>query len=224
MLADAVFQGQPRKLLYFANRNGFFYALDRTSGKFLHAEAYAQQTWARGFDSAGTPIENPAGRPTVEGTLIFPSSQGATNWWSPSYDSRSNTMYVPTREGSDVYKKGPAVVWNLNYLGGNVTIRPSRTFVRALDAGTGKLRWEYPFPPRQPSIVMGGLLSTDGGLVFGGDDSLMVALAADRGNELWRFNTGAGIAAAPVTYLVDGRQQVTLVAGTTVLTFSLDGK
>jgi alcohol dehydrogenase (cytochrome c) len=71
---------------------------------------------------------------------------------------------------------------------------------------------------------MGGLLSTDGGIIFGGDDSLMVALDARVGKELWRFNTGAGIAAAPITYLSDGKQQVTLVAGMTVLTFSLDGK
>jgi alcohol dehydrogenase (cytochrome c) len=96
--------------------------------------------------------------------------------------------------------------------------------VRALDAANGHLRWEYRFPPRQSSIVMGGLLSTDGGLVFGGDDLLMVALDSRAGKELWRFNTGAGIAAAPITYLSDGKQQVTLVAGMTVLTFSLDGK
>ena len=78
--------------------------------------------------------------------------------------------------------------------------------MRALDAGNGHLRWEYRFPPRQSSIVMGGLISTDGGLVFGGDDSLIVARDARAGKELCRFNTGAGIAAAPITYLSDGKQ------------------
>src|SRR5436189_1357791 len=94
---------------------------------------------------------------------------------------------------------------------------PSWTAVRALDGATGHLRWEYRFPPREPSIVMGGLLSTGGGLVFGGDDSNMVALDAIQGTELWHFNTGVGIAAAPITYLVDKEQQITLVAGMNVL-------
>jgi alcohol dehydrogenase (cytochrome c) len=225
VLADAMFDGQRRKLLYFANRNGFFYALDRTTGKFLHAEAFAKQTWNAGFDAAGKPIEKTDGRPTSGGTTIYPNSQGATNWWSPSYDAASNTMFVPAMEGSDVYKKGPPVTLAYgNYLGGIATFRPTWTAVRALDAATGHLRWEYRFPPRQPSIVMGGLLSTDGGIIFGGDDALMVGLSARDGKELWRFNTGSGIAAAPITYMADGKQQVTLVAGMTVLTFSLDGK
>jgi alcohol dehydrogenase (cytochrome c) len=225
VLADALFQGQRRKLMYFANRNGFFYILDRTTGKFLHAEAFAKQTWASGFDSAGAPIQTPEGHPTVEGAVVFPNSQGATNWWSPSYDAASNTFYVPAMEGSDVYKKGVVNPDdNGGYLASRATFGPTWTAVRALDATTGRLRWEYRFPPRQPSIVMGGLLSTDGGLVFGGDDSLLVALESRQGKELWRFNTGTKVMAAPITYLVDGRQNVTLVAGMTVLTFALDGK
>jgi alcohol dehydrogenase (cytochrome c) len=225
VLADAIYQGQPRKLMYFAGRNGFFYTLDRTNGKFLGAEAYAKQTWNAGFDAAGVPIERPEGRPSPQGSMIYPNSQGATNWWSPSYDPGSKTMYVPTMEGSDVYQKGPAITLPYgNYLGGFVTFRPTWTAVRALDAATGHLRWEYRFPPRERSIVMGGLLSTDGGLVFGGDYSVFVALESTKGKELWRFNTGTQIAAAPITYLVDGKQQVTLVAGMTVLSFSLDGR
>jgi alcohol dehydrogenase (cytochrome c) len=225
VLAYATYEGQPRKLLYFANRNGFFYALDRVTGKFLHAEAFARQTWNAGFDPSGVPIERPGGRPTDGGTTIFPNSQGATNWWSPTYSAASNTFYVPTMEGSDVYKKGPPVTLDYgNYLGGIATFGPTWTAVRALDAATGHVRWEYRFPPRASSIVMGGLLSTDGGLIFGGDDQHMVALDARSGKELWSFNTGAGIAAAPVTYLVDRTQQVTLVAGATVVTFAVDQK
>jgi alcohol dehydrogenase (cytochrome c) len=223
VLADSMYQGQMRKLMYFANRNGFFYVLDRVTGKFLHAAAYAKQTWNAGFDPNGVPIEKDGARPTIEGATIFPNSQGATNWWSSSYDQSSNTFFVPTMEGSDVYKKGPAVTLDYgNYLGGMATFRPTWTAVRALDGATGRLRWQYRFPPREKSIVMGGLLSTDGGLVLGGDDSNMVALDAISGKELWHFDTGVGIAAAPVTYLADGKQQVTLVAGLTVLTFSLD--
>jgi alcohol dehydrogenase (cytochrome c) len=223
VLADAVFQGQKRKLMYFANRNGFYYVLDRTNGKFLTAEAFAKQTWASGFDSDGVPIQTPEGHPTVQGAVIFPNSQGATNWWSPSYEQASNTFFVPAMEGSDVYKKGAAIMADYGgYLASNATFRPTWTAIRALDAATGHLRWEYRFPPRQPSIVMGGLLSTDGGLLFGGDDSLLVALDSGQGKELWRFNTGTKVMAAPITYLVDGRQYVTLTAGMTVLTFALD--
>jgi len=225
VLADAVFQGQMRKLMYFANRNGFYYVLDRTDGKFLSAEAFAKQTWASGFDSAGVPIETPEGHPTVQGAVIYPNSQGATNWWSPTYDHASNTFYVPAMEGSDIYKKGaPITTDNGDYLASKATFRPTWTAVRALDAATGHLRWEYRFPPRQPSIVMGGLLSTDGGLVFAGDDTLLIALDSAQGKELWRFNTGTKVMAAPITYQVDGRQYVTLTAGMTVLTFALDTK
>jgi len=225
ILADAMFDGHPRKLLYFADRNGFFYTLDRVNGQFLHAEAFAKQTWNAGFSSSGVPIERPDGRPTDGGTTIFPNSQGATNWWAPSYNPSSNTVYVPTMEGSDVYTKGPAVTLNYgNYLGGVATFGPTWTAIRAVDGGTGRLRWTYRFPPRESSIVMGGLLSTDGGLVLGGDDQHVVALNAAGGKELWNFNTGVGIAAAPITYLADGKQQVTLVAGAAVLTFTLDGK
>ena len=225
VLADVVLQGQPLKLMYFANRNGFFYILDRTTGKFLHAEAFAKQTWAAGFDPEGVPIQTAEGHPTVEGAVVSPNSQGATNWWSPSYDQASNTFYVPAMEGSDVYKKGVPITGDYGgYLASRATFRPTWTAVRALDAATGRLRWEYRFPPRQPSIVMGGLLSTDGGLVFGGDDSHLVALDSSQGEELWRFNAGTKVMAAPITYLVDGRQYVTLTAGMTVLTFALEPK
>jgi alcohol dehydrogenase (cytochrome c) len=230
ILADAMFDGQPRKLMYWANRNGFYYVLDRTTGRFLRAKAFVKQTWAAGFDSAGVPIQRPEGHPTREGALIFPNVHGGTNWWSPSYDPASNTIYVPTMEGADIYIKGPAIALpDGGYLGGVVGAQdpeiggqPTWTAVRALDASTGQLRWEYRFPPRHPSIVMGGLLSTDGGLVFGGDEALFVGLDARQGRELWRFNVGNDIAAAPITYLVDGRQYITVAAGITILTFALD--
>jgi alcohol dehydrogenase (cytochrome c) len=225
ILADARYRGQRRKLLYFANRNAFFYVLDRTNGKFLGATAFARQTWASGFTPSGAPIETAGGRPTVAGSVIAPNSQGATNWWSPTYDSASNTEYIPVMEGSDMYKKGAVVTADRgDYLGGSITFGTPWTAVRALDAETGHMRWEYKFPPRERSTVMGGLLSTSGGIVFGGDDSHFVALDSRTGKELWRFNAGGGIAAAPITYLAEGHQQVTLLAGMTVLTFSLNGR
>ena len=144
--------------------------------------------------AAGVPIERPEGRPSLQGSSIFPNSQGATNWWSPSYDAGSKTMYVPTMEGSDVYQKGPPITLPYgNYLGGFATFRPTWTAVRALDAATGHLRWEYRFPPRERSIVMGGLLSTDGDLVLGGDYSVFVALESGKGKELFSFWPSNGL-------------------------------
>ena len=95
VLADATFQNQHRKLMYWANRNGFYYVLDRVTGRFLRATAFAKQTWASGFDSLGAPIEVPGARPSREGTMTWPSMVGATNWWSPSYSPATDLFYVP---------------------------------------------------------------------------------------------------------------------------------
>ncbi len=228
VLADALYQGKPRKLMYWANRNAFYYVLDRETGQYLHAQPFAQQTWAVGIDSTGVPIVKPGTDPTTDGTLVAPALHGATNWWSPSYDSASNTMYVPTMEGPGIFTKGaPLRSLDGTYRGSagvDLPGEPSAASVRALDASTGTLRWEYHFPPRRGGPVMGGLLSTNGGLVLGGDQFYLMALDSQNGHELWRFMVGAEISAAPVTYLSDGRQQVTIAAGRAILTFSLDGQ
>ena len=228
ILADAVYNGQPRHLMYWANRNGFYYVLDRETGQFLHAQAFAEQTWAVGIDSAGVPIEIPGQRPTTRGTLTSPAVHGATNWWSPSYDSASSMVFVPTMEGPGMFTRGAPVPSPDGRFMGSAGIddpgRPKWTAVRALDASTGALRWEYRFPPRGTSPLMGGVLSTDGGLVFAGDETRFVGLDARSGLELWHFGVGGQVAAAPITYLSEGRQQVTVTAGGDILTFSLDGR
>ena len=228
VLADAPFNGKPRKLMYWANRNGFYYVLDRETGQFLHAGAFSEQTWALGIDSAGVPIEAPGRRPTTEGTITSPAVHGATNWWSPSYDPGSGTMYVPTMGGSGFFTKGaPVVSPDGSFRGSNgsdESDQPLWTAVRALDASSGALRWEYRFPRHSPIPIMGGLLSTDGGLVFASDLTRFVGLDARTGRELWHFGVGADINAAPISFLSEGRQQVTLAAGRAILTFSLDGR
>lgn len=228
VLADADFKERPRKLMYWANRNAFYYILDRETGEFLHARAYAEQSWAVGIDSKGAPIERPGHRPTAQGTTATPAVYGATNWWSPSYDPGSGTIYVPTMIGSGIFTRGAPVVSPDGSFRGSAGFddpsHPPATAVRALDASTGALRWEYRFPPRGPAAVMGGLLSTDGGLVFAGDQTHFVALDALAGRELWHFGVGGEIAAAPITYLSEGHQHVTLAAGRVVVTFSIDGR
>jgi alcohol dehydrogenase (cytochrome c) len=228
ILADAPFGGEPRKLVYWANRNGFYYVLDRVTGQFLHAKAFVKQTWASGFDSQNQPMEIPEARPTKQGTLAYPSLVGGTNWWSPTFERSSNTVFVPTMDGPGLFFKSMELVLPTGEVDAShataVPGQPPRTSIRALDATTGDLRWQYTFPPRESSYVMGGLLSTEGGLVFGGDQSGFLALDSATGEELWKFNIGTWITAAPITYLSEGRQSVALSSGRTVVAFSLDGR
>ncbi len=225
VLVDGSFRGKPRKLLLWANRNGFYYVLDRTNGRFLLARPFATQTWAEGIDSSGRPTLRAGSQPSAGGTIVSPGT-GATNWWSPSYSPRTGLVYVPVLEDAALFYRGPASLRTGGALMGSasnkVSGRPWQTFVRALDAETGELRWEYARPKRMTSGMIGGLLSTAGGLVFGGDSTGFFALDARTGRVLWWFNTGGLITAAPITYLSDGHQRVTIAAGRAILTFGLE--
>src|SRR5438093_516116 len=108
VLVDAELAGQPRNLIATANRNGFYYLLDRLTGEFLLARPYAKQTWAEGTDRRGRPILLPGTEPSEKGTLVWPSLQGATNWFSPSYSPRTRLFYVAAREMGSYYFKGEA--------------------------------------------------------------------------------------------------------------------
>lgn len=228
LLVDARWKGRPRRLMLWANRNAFYYVLDRETGEFLAAREFARQTWADGLDSTGRPIPRPGAKPSPRGVLVYPSYLGATNWWSPSYHPGTGLVYVPTREQGAVFYSGEA-----NYRPGHL-FRGSRgealypgalTALRALDALTGAQRWEYVFGSVSNAAEMfavGGALSTASGLVFAGAGTHFVALDAETGAPHWRLNLGGNIAAAPITWKLDGRQRVTLVAGHSVFTFSLD--
>jgi alcohol dehydrogenase (cytochrome c) len=228
ILLDQPGDRSPNRLLW-ANRNGFFYVLDRRSGEFLRGAPFAHQTWAEGLDSSGHPQEKPGSRPTLQGTLMFPSAIGATNWWPPSYNPKTGMVYVPTLEQGGLYLKG---------VGGGVVTTEGRmgtrheaaapggasVFIRALDARTGELRWEHEVfhggSGPEPEQV-GGTLTTAGGIVLGGGRDRLVALDAQSGILLWELRSGGAIYAAPMTYMVKGRQQITVAAGRTILTLGL---
>ena len=106
VLVDREWEGKPRKLMLWANRNGFFYVLDRTTGEFLHGKNFAKVTWAKGLDENGRPIKIPEASPTREGVRVWPAVQGATNWYSPAYSERTGLFYVSSWEYSSVYHKG----------------------------------------------------------------------------------------------------------------------
>ena len=222
VLLDAEVDNQPRKLLLHANRNGFFYVLDRTNGKFLFAKPYATQNWAKAIDSSGKPIVLPSALPTEEGVRVCPGAAGATNWMSPSYSPQTSLLYVSVREQCDIFYAHPQqFVTGRIYIGS--TYMPAAKekdwgAVRAIDPKTGEVRWEY----KEFSATWAGNLSTAGHLVFTGDvDGYLIALDADTGKPLWHIQTGAAIYAAPITYQLNGRQYVAISSGTTLLTFAL---
>lgn len=228
MLVDTTFLGVRRRLLLWANRNAFYYVLDRQTGEFLLAREFAKQTWAEHIDSTGRPIRRPGGSPSPKGTLIYPGGLGATNWWSPSYSPRTGFVYIPAREHGSVYfANTEAYKSGEPFEGGNdvgLEYEEPVIAVRALDATTGTKRWERilsgPFGPGRGSAIA-GILSTGGDVVFTGGGSLLVALDARSGAPLWEFNAGGGTVAAPITYAVGGRQQFTIAAGGSILTFGL---
>lgn len=213
------------QVLHVASRNGFFYTLDRITGRFLRATPFVRQTWNDGFDASGRPIEKPNSRPTPQGTFAYPGHAGATNWAPPSYDPATQLFFVVARDGyASVFYKSQRLSWpDGAYWGGRagaVTGTSIASEIRAIDAPTGEIRWSYRFPG-SVAYVAGGVLSTAGGLVFAGEKQRFVALDSATGQELWHFNAGGAIEAAPMSYEGDQRQHVTVAAGTAILTFSV---
>jgi len=224
VLVNAPVAGRLRHLLLWANRNGFYYVLDRDTGAFLHGTAFERQTWAAGLDSSGTPIPLPGISPSDSGTFLYPSVVGATNWWSPSFDDQQKLMLIPALHLAGTYYLDRQLRRGDLFTGGAATQAFGQPFwnsVKALDPITGSLRWEYRFPPHPENVAMGGITSTAGGLVLAGDGPTFAILDAANGKELWSFTVGGTIAAAPVVFAVDGQERIALMAGRTLVVFGL---
>jgi len=219
---DATINGKPMKLGAQANRNGFFFVLDRTNGKFISATPFVSKiTWATGYDKKGRPMFDPNNRPGPptgeKGNTVFsaPSFLGGKNWMPMAFSQQTGMFYVPSNEwGMDIwnepitYKKGAA------YLGAGFTIKPLYEdhigVLRAIDPTTGKIKWEY----KNKAPLWGGVLSTAGNLVFTGTpEGYLKAFDAKTGKELWKFNTGSGVVGSPVTWEQDGEQYVAVMSG-----------
>ncbi len=224
ILADLDVDGERRRLMLWANRNGFYYTLDRETGEFLTGRPFARMTWASGLDENGRPIRVPGLFPSEEGVVVSPSAAGATNWMSPAFSPRTELFYVMAYDGEarffirdEEYVEGDRFIG-----GGQIQFQPIEEYtsaVRALDPLTGDLRWEYRVQPH----TWAGLLATAGDLVFGGSvDGYFYALDAASGRELWHVAVGAQVRASPITYAVDGQQYVTIAAGNVIFTFGLD--
>ena len=224
ILADIKFDGDMRKVMMWANRNAFYYTLDRETGEFLVGKPFAKQAWAEGLDENGRPIRIPNTFPSADGTLVSPPVTGGTNWQSPAYSRRTELFYVMAFDGEAKYfSRDEEYVEGDKYTGGGQErVLPIDTYtsaVRAIDPRTGDRRWEYRVQPQS----WAGLLSTAGDLVFGGSsDGYFYALDAVSGRRLWHVSVGGQVRAAPMTYAVDGQQYVTIAAGNVVYTFGLD--
>jgi alcohol dehydrogenase (cytochrome c) len=224
VLIDGEFPaGRPRKLLAQANRNAFFYLLDRQTGEFLLGAPFARQSWAKGLDPRGRPVRLPGTEPSDAGTKVFPGLAGATNWQSPTYSPQTRLFYVTAREdyAQVFYKHAQEFRAGGKFEGGAARdVEGSEHFgvVKAIDPLTARVRWEFKLHAAPTS----GLLSTAGGLLFGGTrEGWFFALDARTGKPLWRFQTGGTIWANPVSYTVDGRQQVAVAAGHGLFVFAL---
>lgn len=218
LLVDEVFAGKPRKLLLQANRNGFFYVLDRVTGEYLLGKPFVERlTWATGLDAKGRPLVNEKARPTMGGTVACPAVRGATNWYSTAYSPEAKLFYVMVVEDCNLYRQAGS--WFVPY---NDPANPPRKLLRAIDIQTGRTVWEQA-QVGAPETNYSGVLSTAGGLVFAGQSGgSFAAIDARTGKTLWHFNSGAAWKASPMTYLVHGRQHVAIAAGGNIMSFTLD--
>jgi PQQ-dependent dehydrogenase (methanol/ethanol family) len=223
MLIDGMVKGKNRKLLVTAQRNGFYYVLDRSTGEFLAGREFAKQTWAKGLDEKGRPIVLPNTTPTPQGNYVCPDAAGTANWGAPSYDPATKFFLVSVREACAVYTsvtKSP--VPGEGFTGGGVAVDPkvgTPGSVRALDALTGERKWDYPLFAGSSAT---GVLATAGGVVFASSyDGNLIALEAKTGRYLWHYYTGANIITSPMAYAVDGKQYVAIAAQSAIFVFGL---
>ena len=239
VLADITWKGTPTKAILWANRNGFFYVLDRTNGRFLAATPFIKVNWASGIDEHGRPIHTPQ----PEGQPTWPGVQGGTNWYSPSFSPRTGLLYVSVWEGyASIFKKEPSqYVPGRTFLGGSSTpfagvpgapgvrvgrATPINTWtdaagngaVIAIDPLTGQRKWTF----KQFDVTDSGNLTTATDLLFtGGREGYFYALDARTGAELWKVSLGGQIANGPITFAVGGRQYVSVISGNSLVTFAL---
>ncbi|HIF75647.1 MAG TPA: PQQ-dependent dehydrogenase, methanol/ethanol family [Porticoccaceae bacterium] len=223
ILADINYQGQERKVMMWANRNAFFYTIDRETGVFLEGKPFATQTWAQGLDANGRPVRVPGMEPTYEGIMVSPPITGGTNWYSPGYSQQTGLFYVTAFDGEQIFfKRDEDYEEGERFTGGGGRYdQPMDAFhssIRAINPTTAEIEWEFPILPRSSA----GITSTAGGLLFTGSaDGYFFALDAATGEELWHISLGRRVHAAPMTYAVEGKQFVTIASGNVVYTFGL---
>jgi alcohol dehydrogenase (cytochrome c) len=234
VLVDIEWQGRTRKVMLWANRNGYFYALDRSDGKFLLGKPFVKVTWATGLDERGRPMKATTAASSFDGVLIYPGNQGGTNWYNSSYSPRTGLFYIPSWvEYNTVYIKTPVEYAEGRTYGG-ATLKanvgrggPTLTrleesegygAVTAVDPHTGDKKWQF----KMADVTDAGILTTASDLLFtGGREGYFWGLDARNGELLWKATVGGVVAAGPMTYSVGGRQYIAIAAGNSLFSFAL---
>lgn len=226
VLADIPIGGVTRKVLMLANRNGFFYTLDRTNGKLIVGKPFVQVNWAREIGADGRPVLIPGHTPDEKGEVTCPDLVGGTNFQPPSFDPASRLFFVSARETCATF-----YAWKPDYspgdsFTGGATQRSNlqdgqkaHGALRAIDPATGERKWEFKY--LTPSLA--GVLTTASGLAFTGDaEGNFFALDSKSGKLLWHYALGSALhGTSPTTYMLDGRQFLLIPAGTTLTAWAL---
>jgi alcohol dehydrogenase (cytochrome c) len=216
VLIDGTINGQPRKLIAQASRNGYFFVLDRATGKAVVTKEFVKTNWAKGVDAKGQPIPDPAKMPQFDGALVTPNQGGAANWPPPTFSPQTGLFYVNATHAYSVYylydTDEKPEGWGGNDRGGW-----GEAMLQAIDYKTGNIKWSHKW---EGSASRSGALSTAGNLVFTGDTSSnLVALNAATGEALWHANLGQGVSNGPISFEMDGTQYVMVAAGDTLYAF-----
>jgi alcohol dehydrogenase (cytochrome c) len=227
ILTDIQIKGTLRKVICVANRNGFYYVLDRITGEFLVGVPFVEQNWAKGLDSEGRPILSSDAEVTFSGRLTRPGVGGGVNWQNAAFDEKRGLVFVPATEGASVFTKSANPRrGDLGFYPGSsgaagAADRPLEPVVRALDVATGGRKWERRSPTWKESQGYSGLLATGGGVVFGASGGFIFAVDSASGGELWRVFLGGETYAAPISFTLDGHQVVLVSAGRALFAFGL---
>jgi alcohol dehydrogenase (cytochrome c) len=216
VLADVNVNGQPRKLLMQASRNGYFFVIDRTNGKSVLTAPFATVNWSKGVDAMGRPIPDPAKEPTRDGVLVAPNEAGATNFRPPSFDPQTGFFIVNAQDGYGIYFFKPEH-GGYGWAGADYNLT-GRSFLRAIDYRTGKIAWEHAIGDGPGTA---GVLTTATGLTISGDNrTSVIALRTSDGATLWHDNIGR-VQSAPVTYQLDGKQYLLFGGGSSLYAYAL---
>jgi acido-empty-quinoprotein group A len=220
VLIDGVIDGQPRKLLVQASRNGFFFVLDRTNGKHILTTPFIDTlNWTKGLNANGQPIPDPAKFPTTDGVLVSPASGGATNWPAPSFNPETGLLYVGSTRAYSMYYLTDTDERPQGWGGVDSAVGGDGGALLAIDYKAGKIAWRHDWPSGSGVTSM---LSTAGKLLFTSNGNYLIAFDPANGKMLWHAGLTASPSAGPITYMLDGKQRLLVCAGDTLFTFTVN--